>query len=146
MSKPTVKSHFTGRSKLMRRSSRQYACLPARSEERPATRSLNGCVVLDHAGEVEDIAPSARVDVKRDGKAVGGIPVEHGRRVARERVTREFLEPLLETFGRECGEILEDDVHGSAASTRGTGRLASRRSRRSLNHGRSSIRAGARWP
>ena len=91
--------------------------LPARSEERPATRSLNGCVVLDDAGEVEDIAPSARVDVKRDGKAVGGIPVEHGHGVARERFTRELLEPLLKTFGRECGEILEDDAHGSAAST-----------------------------
>jgi hypothetical protein len=48
--------------------------LAAGSEERPATRSLNGCVVLDHTGEVEDIAPSTRVDVKRDGKAVGGIP------------------------------------------------------------------------
>ena len=121
MSKETVKAHVTGRSKLNRSSRRQYGCrrLGARSDQ--PQRGVNGGIVLDDAREVEDIASSARVDVERDGQTVLGIAVEHGRRVAGQRVTGEFLEALLEALGRQSGQVFEDGVHGSAASTRRAG-------------------------
>ena len=96
----------------------------ARREERPTPRGVNGGIVLDDAREVEDVASPARVDVERNGQTVVGIPVEDGRRVAGQRVTGEFLEALLEALGRQSGQVFEDGVHGSAASTRRAGCLA----------------------
>ncbi len=97
----------------------------ARGKQRPAAGGLNGSVVLDDAREVKDITPSPRVDVHRHGQTVIGIAVEHGRRVARKSIARELLKALLEALGRQCGQVFEDEVHGSAASTRRAGRLAS---------------------
>ena len=56
MSKATVKSQITGRSKLTRRSRRQCGCrrLGARSDQ--PHEALNGGVVLDDAREVEHVA------------------------------------------------------------------------------------------
>ena len=94
----------------------------------------------------ENIAPSARVDVERNGQTLFRIAVEHGRRVAGQRITGIFLEALFEALRRECREVFEDGRHGSAVSRGSEGRRARRRRWRSLNQGRNEIRAGARWP
>src|SRR3954454_141431 len=79
----------------------------ARRKERPTPRGVNSGIVLDDARKVEDIASPARVDVQRDGQTVFGIAIEHGRRVARKRITGEFLEALLEALGRQSGQVFE---------------------------------------
>ena len=56
------------------------------------------------------------------------------------------VQPFLAALGRERGEIVEHRLHRSAASVRSRPRPARRRRRRSLNQGRSAIRAGGRWP
>src|SRR4051812_38053475 len=80
----------------------------ARRQERPTPRGVNRDIVFDDARKVEDIASPARVDVQRNSQTVFGIAIENSRRVAGQRITGEFLEALLETFGRESGQVFEN--------------------------------------
>src|SRR5688572_25691385 len=112
--------------------------LLARRQECPRRDDEAVGLDLEHAGEVEYVAPSLRLDLEADGQAVHRIPVEDRHRDTRERVACDLLELSLETLRRQLRQVLEDDSHVTPS--------ASRLSRRSRNHGRSSTRAGARCP
>jgi hypothetical protein len=94
---------------------------------------------LKHARQVDDVTAALSLDPQADRQAVLWITVEDVNSDARQRLTRQHAQALRELLRRQVRKVFEDASHGSVP-------VAKRRSRRSLNHGRSEIRAGAKWP
>src|SRR5436305_337690 len=106
-------------------------------KQRPSCLDVSPRLCLKHTREIEHIAASLQLHAEADGEPVAGVAVKDRGGHAGQRCARQFFEATRQALRREFHEIVDGTHYGTSPA-------ASFRSRLSLNHGRSLMRAGAR--